>query len=131
MFRHHHHMGTGIALALALAAVAPGAASARPNDADLTHPAPEVHLRSPDATNAAVASIQAQGARVERELAARDAANGTAVRMFPPPKIVKISQHNRFLIDAMIGAGAMLGVVLVLLGSSFYTIHRRRIPRLM
>lgn len=123
---HHHHISTGIALALALAAVAPAAALARPYPPDAaaqTRSAPEVHLRSRDATTAAVASIQAQGARVAREFAARDAANGAA--SFPLPMIVEISRHNGFLIDAMIGAGAMLGLVLVLLGSSLYAIHRR------
>jgi hypothetical protein len=130
MFRHRHHMGTVVALVLALAlvAVAPAAASARPYPAAAaaqTHTAPGVDPRSRDATNAVVASIQAQGARVARELAARDAANESAIATFPPPKIVKISQHNNFLIDAMIGAGAMLGLVLVLLGLSFVTIHRR------
>jgi hypothetical protein len=128
VFHHHHHISTGIALALALAlaVVAPAAALARPyppDTAEQTRSAPEVHLRSRDATTAAVASIQAQGARVAREFAARDAANGAA--SFPLPKIVEVSRHNGFLIDAMVGAGAMLGLVLVLLGSSLYTMHRR------
>jgi hypothetical protein len=128
MFRHHRHISTGIALALALAAVAPAAASARPYpppSAGQTQSAPRVAPRSQDLTKAAVASIQAQGARVAREFAARDAANGIATATLPPPKIVEISQHNGFLVDAMIGAGAMLGLVLVLLGLTFHTIHRR------
>lgn len=132
MFHQHHHITIGItltlALALALAAAAPAAALARPyppDTAEQTHVAPEGDPRSRDATSGAVASIQAQGARVAREFAARDAANGTAITTLPPPKIVMISRHNSFLIDAIIGAGAMLGLVLVLLGLSFYTIHRR------
>lgn len=129
MFRYHHHISTGIAVAIALAlALAPAVASAQPYPpaaAGQTHAPPRVDLRSRDATNAAVASIHAQGARVARELAARDAANVSATATLPPPKIIKISQHNGFLIDAMIGAGAMLGLVLVLLGSGFYATHRR------
>lgn len=133
MFRYHHHISTVLVLVLALAVVAPAAASARPYPsaaAGQTHAPPGVDLRSRDATtNATVASIQAQGARVARELGERDAANESAIATFPPPKIVKISQHNGFLMDAMIGAGAMLGLVLVLLGLSFYTIYRRA-PRI-
>jgi len=127
MFRHHR-ISTGIALAVALtlAAAAPAAVWARPDPPDgQAHPQPEVHLRSGDATNPAVASIQAQGARVARELAARAAADKSAIAT-PPPKIVKIFQHNGFLIDAVIGAGITLGLVLVLLGSSLYITHRRR-----
>ena len=132
MFRHHHHVGTGLALALALAlaiaAVAPAAATAQPYPpaaASQTHATPRLDTRSREATNATVASIQAQGARVARELAALETANGSAIATIPPPTIVKISQRE-FLTDAMIGAGITLGVVLVLLGSSLYITHRRR-----
>ncbi len=128
MFRHHHHVGTGIALALALAAVAPAAATAQPYPpapAGQTHATPRVDQRSRDATSATVASIQAQGARVARELAALETANGSVIATIPPPTIVKISQRE-FLTDAMIGAGITLGLVLVLLGSSLYITHRRR-----
>jgi hypothetical protein len=128
MFRHHHHMGTGIALALALAAVPPAAASAQPlppPPASQTHATPKADRRSRQPTNAMAASIHAQGARVARELAALDTANGSAIATIPPPTIVKIS-HREFLTDAMIGAGTTLGVVLVLLGSSLYITHRRR-----
>ena len=127
MFRHHHHISTGIALALALAAVAPAAASAQPfppASASQTHATPRVDQRSREATNAMAASIQAQGARVARELAALETANGSVIATIPAPQIVKISQRE-FLTDAMIGAGAMLGLVLVLLGSSLYITHRR------
>ena len=126
MFRHPHHVAKGIALALTLAAVAPAAASAQPYPpppVSQTHATPRVDQRSREATNAMAASIQAQGARVARELAALTA-NESAVAI-PPTRIVNISQRD-FLTDAMIGAGAMLGVVLVLLGSSLYITHHRR-----
>jgi hypothetical protein len=128
MFRHQHHVGTGIALALTLAAIAPAAASAQPYppaSVSQTHATPRLDPRSREATNARAASIQAQGARVARELAALETANGTAIATIPPPTIVKISQRG-FLTDALIGAGITLGLVLVLLGSSLYITHRRR-----
>src|SRR5205814_640580 len=75
MSRRHHHISTAIALALALAAVAPSAASARPQR---DPPATTTQTQAPPAiaANAAVGAIQAQGARVARELAARDAGAG-------------------------------------------------------
>ena len=128
MFHHQHHMGTGIALALTIAAIAPAAATAQPYppaSASQTHATPRVDTRSRQATNAAAASIQAQGARVARELAALETTNGSAIATIPPTRIVTISQRE-FLTDAMIGAGITLGLVLVLLGSSLYITHRRR-----
>lgn len=132
MSRHHRRVSTGIALALALAlaAISPATISARPapNPPATTSQAyapPVRDLRTPGATNAAVASIQAQAARVARELAARDAASGSAIATPQTIPIVKISQTNGFLIDAGIGAGAMLGLILALLGSTLYVIHRR------
>ena len=128
MFHHHHHISTGIALALTIAAVAPAAATAQPYppaSAVQTHATPRLDTRSRKATNAMAASIQAQSARVERELAALETANESAVASIPATRIVTISQRE-FLTDAMIGAGITLGLVLVLLGSSLYLTHRRR-----
>ncbi len=128
MFRHPHHVAKGIALALTIAAIAPAAATAQPYPpppVSQTHATPRVDQRSREATNAMAASIQAQGARVARELAALETTNESAIATIPPTRIVNISQRE-FLTDAMIGAGAMLGVVLVLLGSSLYITHRRR-----
>ena len=130
MFHPHHQVSTGIALALALAAIAPATVSARPwpsppATTSQTYAPPVRALRTPRATNGAVASIQAQAARVARELAARDAATESAIVTPQTVPIVKISQTNEFLIDAAIGAGAMLGLILALLGSTLYVIHHR------
>ena len=130
MFHPHHQVSTGIALALALAATAPATVSARPwpsppATTSQTHAPPVRALRTPRATNGAVASIQAQAARVARELAARNAATGSAIVTPQTAPIVKISQTNEFLIDAAIGAGAMLGLILALVGSTLYVIHHR------
>ena len=128
MFRHHHIV---LALALALAAVAPSAASAVPFGpiAPTATSQPQAPLvvnpHSRDAANPAVRAIQAQGARVAHELAARDAAAGSATPN-PPPLIVKVSPPNGFAwSDAGIGAGATFGLILVLLGSTLYLTHRR------
>jgi hypothetical protein len=144
MFRHHH-ISTSIALVLALAlAAGPSAAVARPNldppaataaniwpildppaATSQTQATPAVNPHSRDAANPAVRAIQAQGARVAHELAARDAATGSATPS-PPPLIVKVSPPNGFVwSDAGIGAGATFGLILVLLGSTLYWTHRR------
>lgn len=124
----HHHVGTGIALALALTAIIPAAATAQPFQpppTTQTHATPSADTRSREATHARAASIHAQGARVARELAALETANGTAIATIPAPTIIKTSQRQ-FLTDALIGAGITLGLVLILLGSSLYITHRRR-----
>ena len=130
MFRHHH-ISIVLAIALALAAVAPSAASARPFGPILAtatrqpQAPPAVNPYSRDAANPAVRAIQAQGARVAHELAARDAAAASSTPS-PPPLIVKVSPPNGFAwSDAGIGAGATFGLILVLLGSTLYLTHRR------
>jgi hypothetical protein len=130
MSRHHRHIPTALALALALALAAPSAASARPfapiAPAATTQPQPPaVNPRARHAANINVGGIQAQGARVARELAARDAAIGSATQSPPPPLIVRVSQPNGFAWDdAGIGAGATFALILVLLGSALYLTHR-------
>lgn len=133
MFRQHH-IRTAIALTLALAAAAPSAASARPAPdpppaTGQTQPRPAVNPHSRDAANPAIRAIQAQGARVARELAPRDAASGTEIMSPPPAEIVTVFQPNRFdWGDAEIGAGATLGLILILLGSTLYLTHRHTPP---
>ena len=130
MFRHHH-ISTAIALALALAAAAPSAASARPfepisppaSTETQAPPARDPHSR--DAANPAVRAIQAQGARVARELAARDARTSGEIVNPTPPLTVTVFQPNGFdWGDAGIGAGATLALILILLGSALYLTHR-------
>jgi hypothetical protein len=130
MFRHHRHISTAVALVVALAA-APSAASARPFQpisppvTSQTQAAPAVNPHARDAANPAVRAIQAQGARVAHQLAARDALAGRATLSPPPPSIVTVFQPNGFdWGDAGIGAGATLGLVLILLGSTLYLTHR-------
>ena len=130
MFRHHRHISTAVALVVALAA-APSAASARPFESisppatSQTQPAPAVNPPSREAANPAARAIQAQAARVAHQLAARDALAGRATPSPPPPLTVTVFQPNGFdWGDAGIGAGATLGLTLILLGSTLYLTHR-------
>ena len=131
MFRHHRHISTAVALALALAAAAPSAASARPFQpiapppTSQTQAAPAVNPHAREAANPATRAIQAQAARVAHQLAKRDALAGRATLTPPPPTIVTVFQPNGFdWGDAGIGAGATLGLILILLGSTLYLTHR-------
>lgn len=132
MSRHHRHIPTAVALALALAlALAAVAPSARPfgpiAPAASTQPQapPAVNPQARHAANINVGGIQAQGARVAREMAARDAAIGSATQSPPPPLIVRVSQPNGFARDdAGIGAGAAFALILILLGSALSLTHR-------
>ena len=131
MSRHNHHISTAIALTLALAAAAPSAASARPFDpippAAASQPMalPAVSPHSRDAANPAAHAVQAQAARVARELAARDAISGPAITTPPSAEIVTVFQPNGFdWGDAGIGAGTTLALILILFGSTLYLTHR-------
>jgi hypothetical protein len=101
MFRHHR-ISTAIALTLALALAATSAASARPFGpipppaTSQTQAPSAVNPHSRDAANPAVHAIQAQGARVARELAARDARTGGEIVNPTPPLIVTVFQPNGF-----------------------------------
>ena len=130
MYRHHRHISTAVALVVALAA-APSAASARPFQpisrpaTSQTQAAPAVNPHARDAANPAARAIQAQAARVAHQLAARDALAGRATPSPPPPLTVTVFQPNGFdWGDAGIGAGATLGLTLILLGSTLYLTHR-------
>jgi hypothetical protein len=130
MFRHHRHISTAVALVVALAA-APSAASARPFQpisppaTSQTQAAPAVNPHAREAANPAARAIQAQAARVAHQLAARDALAGRATPSPPPPLTVTVFQPNGFdWGDAGIGAGATLGLTLILLGSTLYLTHR-------
>ncbi len=130
MFRQHHR-STAIAVVVALAVGAPSATVARPvgpisppaTSQTQTSPAVSAHSRA--AANPVARAIQAQAARVARELAARDAVSGPAITSPPPAEIVTVFQPNGFdWGDAGIGAGATLGLILTLLGSTLYVTHR-------
>ncbi|HET7047965.1 MAG TPA: hypothetical protein VFI54_06795 [Solirubrobacteraceae bacterium] len=130
MFRHHRHISTAVALVVALVA-APSAASARPFQPIATPPSSQTQTPSADsphsreAANPSVRAIQAQAARVAHQLAKRDALAGRATLSPPPVSIVTVFQPNGFdWGDAGIGAGATLGLILILLGSTLYLTHR-------
>ncbi len=130
MFRHH---STAIALvvALALAAAAPSVASARPIEpipppaTSQAQASPAINPHPGDAANPAVRAIQAQGARVAHALLIRDAR--TSGEIVNPTRLLTVTvfQPNAFdWGDAGIGAGATLGLILILLGSTLYLTHR-------
>lgn len=131
MFCHRRHTSTAIALTIALAAAAPPAASARyapdPPPATVQTQAPgAVNPYSREAANPAVRAIDAQATRVAGELPARDAVASSATPSVPAPLIVKVSSPTGFVWgDAGIGAGAIFGLMLVLVGSTLYVTHRR------
>jgi hypothetical protein len=137
---------TIIAGALAIAAITAPAASARFDGFDgepqhvapsgssarlYLNPVPASGYGSPATSNAGAADIrgiQAQGARVAHELAARDAAVGSATVSSPPPLVIKAYQPNGFdWGDAGIGAagGLVLSVVGVA-GAVAVSRHRNR-----
>ena len=120
-----HHINTAIALTLALAAAAPSGASARPFEpipaptTTQTHAPPASNPHSRDAANPAVRAIQAQGARVARELAARDARTGGEIVNPTPPLTVTVFQPNGFdWGDAAIGAAGGLALSLIGIGGA-------------
>jgi hypothetical protein len=125
-----HHISTTIALVVALATAAPSAASARPLEpipppTTKTHAPSASNPHSRDAANPPVRAIQAQGARVARELATRDArTSGEIVNPTPPPTVTVFQPNGFDWGDAGIGAGATLGLILILLGSTLYRTHR-------
>jgi hypothetical protein len=131
MFRHHHPTSGVIALALALAAVAPAGASARyaqdpPPTTSQTQALAAVNPHSRDAANPAVRAIQAQGARVGHELAARDSLTAGP----PPPQIIRVSQPNGFdWGDAGIGAAGGVALAMLGLGGALVVMHRPKRAR--
>jgi hypothetical protein len=101
------HIKTTLALTLAIGAVAVPAASAR------------FDLNPPPASQTARASSPVSPNPDQQTIA-------TPMVSSPPAQVVKISQPNGFgWGDAGIGAGAMLGLILVLIGSTLYVTHRR------
>jgi hypothetical protein len=109
------------ALGLTLAALAAPTAAAQED------------LRSPDARDAARAAELRQDERLQdlRSPDARDAAEGRGSFNAPDVTVVKVSEPSSSAggidwADAGIGAGGLLGLILVAVGSTLVIAHRRQ-----
>jgi hypothetical protein len=123
-----HHRLTRIAtVTLTIATVAAPTAMARQD------------LRSPDAKDARAAVTQSRHAQPTQDLRssdARDAADGRGTFSAPDVTVVKIARPAAAPAsggldwgDAGIGAGAVLGLLLVALGGVLGVIHRRQVAQ--
>jgi len=113
----HHRLTRSTATGLAVVALAVPTAAAQSQD-----------LRSPDARDAAGA------AQVQQDLRSpdsRDAAEGRGTFSAPDVTVVKLQQPSPAAAggvdwgDAGIGAGALLALILLGLGSTLAVLHRR------
>jgi hypothetical protein len=119
---HRHRLARSAALGLALATVAVSAASAS-----------AVDLRSADARDAA-RSADAQQSRPRQDLRSadtRDHAAGRGTFSAPEVTVVRVTEPAPASSgidwgDAGIGAGGMLGLILLALGSALAAVHHRR-----
>jgi hypothetical protein len=121
------------AVGLALAALAAPTALADPHAAD-THARAEAaqkqDLRSPDTRDAATRVEPKQDLRSPD---ARDASQGRGTYTAPDVVVVKVpdpvpADGGINWADAGIGAGGLLGLVLLGLGGSLAVVHRRQAP---
>jgi hypothetical protein len=117
----HSRITRPAALGLAIAALAAPSAIAQEQD-----------LRSPDARDAAAAaeSQQGQPAQDLRSPDARDAADGRGTFNAPEVTVVKLPESSPQgggidWGDAGIGAGGVLGLVLLATGGTLALVHRR------
>jgi hypothetical protein len=118
---NHPRLTRSAALGLALAAVAAPNAVAQEQD-----------LRMPDTRDSAGA-IEAQQGRPSQDLRspdARDAAQGRGTFNAPEVTVVKLPESSPQgggidWGDAGIGAGGMLGLVLLAIGGTLAVVHRR------
>jgi hypothetical protein len=117
----HHRLTRSAVLGLLIAALAaPGAAA-------------QQDLRSPDARDAAPSAHARQGQPQQdlRSPDTRDQAEGRGTFSAPEVTVVKVTEPAPPSAgidwgDAGIGAGGMLGLILLALGSSLAVVHRRR-----
>ena len=115
----HSRVIRSAALALALGALSAPVAAAVP--------AERQDLRSPDARDAALSAAARQDLRSPD---ARDAAEGRGTFSAPEVTVVKLTEPSPSSGgldwgDAGIGAGALLGVILVGVGGTLAVVHRR------
>jgi hypothetical protein len=125
----HQHLTRSAALALTLAALAAPTAAAQDD------------LRSPDARDAArtssLAGTTATSARDLRTPDARDAASGRGAFSAPEVTVIKVPQASPSpaggidWVDVGIGAGSLLGLILLGLASTIAVSHRRQGGRLV
>jgi hypothetical protein len=140
---NRHRLARSAALGLALAALAASTASAKTVDlrshagtsslAGMTSAAPRQDLRSADARDAARSADARQG-QPRQDLRSPDASDYAAGRgTFSAPEVtvVKVTDPappggGIHWGDAGIGAGGMLGLILLGLGISLAVVHRRQ-----
>jgi hypothetical protein len=140
---NRHRLARSAALGLALAALAASTASANTVDlrsqmsssslAGTTSSAPRQDLRSADARDAARSADARQG-QPQQELRSpdtRDLAEGRGTFSAPEVTVVKVTEPappgaGIDWGDAGIGAGSMLGLILLALGSGLAVVHRRQ-----
>jgi hypothetical protein len=125
-----HQLTRTAALAMAIAALAAPSAIAR---SDVSSPTPPVagevqqDKRSPDATDAATPAPTTP--QDKRSPDARDAAEGRGAWNSPEVVVVKlvdVAPARGFdWADAGIGAGALLGLILLVVGGALVVVHRR------
>jgi hypothetical protein len=140
---NRHRLTRAAALGLALAAVAASTASANTVDlrsqmgtsslAGTTSSAPRQDLRSADARDAARSAHARQGQPQQdlRSPDTRDLAAGRGTFSAPEVTVVKVTEPAPPSAgidwgDTGIGAGSMLGLILLALGSTLAVIHHRR-----
>jgi hypothetical protein len=140
---NRHRLARTAALGLALAALTASTASGDAADlrsqagssslAGTTSAAPRQDLRSPDARNAARSADTRQGQPRQdlRSPDTRDRAEGRGTFSAPDVTVVKVvdpapPSGGIDWGDAGIGAGGMLGLILLALGGSLALIHRRQ-----
>jgi hypothetical protein len=133
---NRHRLARSAALGLALAALAASTASANTVDlrsqmgssslAGTTSSAPRQDLRSADARDAARSADARQGQPQQdlRSPDTRDLAEGRGTFSAPEVTVVKVTEPAPP--GAGIGAGTMLGLILLALGSSLVVVHRRQ-----
>jgi hypothetical protein len=140
---NRHRLARSAALGLALAALAASTASAKPIDlrsqggtsslAGTTSAAPRQDLRSADTRDAARSAEARQGQPHQdlRSPDTRDRAEGRGTFNAPEVTVVKVTEPAPTSAgidwgDAGIGAGSMLGLTLLALGSTLAVVHRRQ-----
>src|SRR5262245_7687183 len=137
----HSRITRSAALGLALAALAAPTALAQEQDlrmpdtrdaAEGYNPTLSQDLRSPDARDAAAAAEERlnQPAQDLRMPDTRDAADGRGTFSAPEVTVVKLPEASPSSGgidwgDAGIGAGGMLGLVLLAIGGTMAVVHRR------
>jgi hypothetical protein len=140
---NRHRLARSAALGLALAALVASTASAKTVDlrsqagtsslAGTTSKAPRQDLRSADARDAARSTDARQG-RPHQDLRSpdtRDQAEGRGTFSAPEVTVVKVTEPAPPSAgldwgDAGIGAGGMLGLILLALGSILAVVYRRQ-----